>query len=128
MRLVQVQKYNKVMSFSKKYIVERSTEEREEVNKVRGLLNFRKGIHVKLFESTLNDFRVELFKRGLSMQDAFEELARLISSQDSQMLQFLDRIALKKREKKINKVKADMTVSEKDQMLDIIGQLEKEDS
>lgn len=115
-------------TYRKKNLVEKEIEERERIEKVRNLLNFRKGIHIKLFESTLNDFRVELFKRGLSMQDVFEEFARLVSSQDTQILFLLDKIALKKREKKLNKVKVDMTVSEKDQMLDIIGQLEKENS
>lgn len=60
------------------------------------LLQDRKDVHVKLTKEVHSGFRTELFKRGISMQEAFNEFARLVSNGDNRVLRVLDSFVVKK--------------------------------
>lgn len=51
-----------------------------------------KGVHVKLDRETHANFKARLAQRGLSMQEAFEEFARLIGSGSPSANNLLDRL------------------------------------
>lgn len=59
----------------------------------------RKSVHVNLTTGTHSEFRVALFKRGLSMQEVFEHLACLVVSEDSYLSNLLDELEYNKKYK-----------------------------
>lgn len=62
-------------------------------------IDLKKGLHVKLLPETVLEFRILCFQRGLSMQEAVEELMQRTVIGDSWMLRVLDELALQKRER-----------------------------
>lgn len=58
----------------------------------------KKGVHTQLMCDTHNAFRVELFKRDLSMQETFEAFVQAILSREPWAARFLDEVQRKKRE------------------------------
>jgi hypothetical protein len=60
------------------------------------ILQTKKCVHVKLEKETHAGLRAALFRRGLSMQEIFEEFARLIVNEDGKALRMLDKFAAKK--------------------------------
>ena len=65
----------------------------------------KKSVHINLTRGTHTDFRSELFKRHLSMQEVFEYLAVLISEKDPYLFKVLDQIEERKRDKQIKKLR-----------------------
>lgn len=57
----------------------------------------KKSIHVNLNKETHTEFRMKLFKRGLSMQEVFEFLAVKIVDDDQELVKFLDQIEYNKK-------------------------------
>lgn len=51
-----------------------------------------KGVHVKLDRETHANFKAQLVHRGLTMQEAFEEFARLVGSGSISANNLLDRL------------------------------------
>lgn len=70
-------------------------------------INFqtKKSVHINLTRGTHSEFRSELFKRHLSMQEVFENLAILICEKDPYLFKVLDRIQEQKKEKQIKKLR-----------------------
>ncbi len=69
----------------------------------------KKSIHINLNKDTHAEFRVALFRRGLSMQEVFEFLAVKIVDKDPSLNKFLDEIEYNKKngtKKKINSTDA----------------------
>lgn len=70
----------------------------------------KKSIHINLNTDTHAEFRVSLFKRGLSMQEVFEFLAVKIVDGDEILTNFLDQIEYNKKNgvknKKLNSTDA----------------------
>ncbi len=64
----------------------------------------RKSIHVKLYTETHANFRVELMKKKLSMQEVFEDFAQRVVAGDGFAHRVLDTIARRKRDKEIEKL------------------------
>ena len=68
----------------------------------------RKCIHVKLLQDTHSNLRIELFKRKLSIQEVFEELAQRLTTGDPVIIDILDELIENKKNKKIKQLsKAD---------------------
>ena len=61
----------------------------------------RKCIHVKLLQDTHSNLRIELFKRRLSIQEVFEELAQRLIAGDPVVTDILDELMENKRTKKL---------------------------
>ena len=57
----------------------------------------KKSIHINLNKDTHAEFRMALFKRGLSMQEVFEFLALKIVDADEILTKFLDEIEYNKK-------------------------------
>ncbi len=57
----------------------------------------KKSIHVNLNKETHAEFRMKLFKRGLSMQEVFEFLAVKIVDDNQELIKFLDQIEYNKK-------------------------------
>jgi hypothetical protein len=64
----------------------------------------RKCVHIKLQTRFVESFRAELLKRRLSMQEAFDEFAGLVSQGDAVTLKLLDRIVYNKNREKMSKL------------------------
>ncbi len=64
----------------------------------------KKSVHINLTKSTHSGLRIELFERGLSMQEVFNALASAICEGDVHLHKMLDDIQTKKREKTIKQV------------------------
>ena len=71
----------------------------------------KKSIHVNLNKETHAEFRVALFKRGLSMQEVIEFLAVKIVDGDETLTKFLEEIEYNKKNrvftKKVNSTDAE---------------------
>lgn len=65
----------------------------------------KKSIHINLTKSTHASLRIELIRRGLSMQETFDHLASLICENDPSLIEKLDEIEVLKRNKQLNQVK-----------------------
>jgi len=64
----------------------------------------KKTVHVNLSRKTHAEFRIELFKRSLSMQETFEEFAGLVGSGNPATIKILDRLVEKKRNKEVSRL------------------------
>lgn len=64
----------------------------------------KKSVHINLTKSTHSGLRIELFERGLSMQEVFNALASAICEGDQYIHSMLDEIQAKKKEKTIKQV------------------------
>ena len=65
----------------------------------------KKSIHINLTKSTHTLLRVELLRRGLSMQETFDHLASLICENDPDIIHKLDEIEMLKKNKMLKQVK-----------------------
>jgi hypothetical protein len=63
----------------------------------------KKSIHINLNKDTHSEFRVKLFKRGLSMQEVFEHLACLVVDDNSYLNSCLDKLEYNKKNRIPNK-------------------------
>ena len=66
----------------------------------------RKSLHVSMVKSTHAEFRVALVKRGLSMQEVINHLAALVVEGDPALMDILDDIEVRKRDKHLKQVTA----------------------
>mgnify|MGYP001312899355 CR=1 FL=1 len=64
----------------------------------------KKSVHINLTKSTHSGLRIELFERGLSMQEVFNALASAICEGDNYIHKFLDEIQENKKQKTIKQV------------------------
>ena len=64
----------------------------------------KKSVHINLTKSTHAGLRIELFERGLSMQEVFNALASAICEGDNYIHKFLDEIQENKKQKTIKQV------------------------
>jgi hypothetical protein len=60
---------------------------------------YKKSVHVNLNKDTHAEFRMALFRRGLSMQEVFEFLAIKVVDEDETLAKFLDEIEYNKKNK-----------------------------
>ena len=58
-----------------------------------------KSVHINLMRDTHAEFRINLLKRGLSMQEVFEKMAVLIVEGDSHLTKVLDELEYNKKHK-----------------------------
>lgn len=77
----------------------------------------KKSIHINLTKSTHSMLRMELLRRGLSMQETFDHIASLICENDPDMVDKLDELEILKRNKQLSQVKA----SDADTLYDLIN-------
>ena len=89
----------------------------EAVNKLNDFVT-KKSIHINLTKSTHSMLRIELMRRGLSMQETFDHLASLICEKDPDMFDRLDELEILKKNKQLSQVKA----SDADSLYDLISQ------
>ncbi len=66
----------------------------------------KKSVHINLTRGTHTELRTELFRRHLSMQEVFENLAVLIVEKDVYICGILDRVAEDKKNKQIKKLRS----------------------
>lgn len=66
------------------------------------LFQDRKCVHVKLEKSTHAAFRTQLFNHNLSMQEVFDEFARLIVRGDSRAQKIIENLIVRKVEAQID--------------------------
>lgn len=60
------------------------------------ILSSRKGIHIKLDKDVHLALRLRLFKHNLSMQEIFDEFARLIAADDMRADRMIEQLVLRK--------------------------------
>ena len=65
----------------------------------------KKSVHVNITKSAHSGFRIECFKRGLSMQEVFEEFAQKVALESSDAIRILDDLKVMKenRDKSMRK-------------------------
>jgi|TARA_Y100000310_G_C20691383_1_gene822485 hypothetical protein len=80
-------------------------------------LDHRKSVHIKLLTDTHAGLRMASFKRKLSMQEMFEEFAQRVIMDDPLVVQILDELTVRKREKTVKR----LSNSDASTILDIIG-------
>lgn len=66
----------------------------------------RKSLHITMVKSTHAEFRVALLKRGLSMQEVINHLAALVVEGDPALMDILDDIEVRKRDRHLKQVTA----------------------
>lgn len=66
------------------------------------LFQDRKCVHVKLEKSTHAAFRTQLFNHNLSMQEVFDEFAKLVVRGDSRTQKIIEDIVVRKVEAQID--------------------------
>lgn len=64
----------------------------------------RKDIHIKIRTENWEQFRAELMKRRLSMQEVFDEVAAMIAREESAALKMLDKIVYNKAREKMERL------------------------
>lgn len=64
----------------------------------------KKSIHFTITNEAHTGLRIECFKRKLSMQEVFEEIAIRIAEESPDMIGMLDDLSTKKRNKEIEKL------------------------
>ena len=64
----------------------------------------KKSVHINLTKSTHSELRTILLRRGLSMQEVFDNLASRICDREPHFCDILDQIEYDKRERQIKKV------------------------
>lgn len=74
-----------------------------------------KDLHIKITKEAHASLRALLFKKELSMQEVFEELAQLIFAEDRHMLRVIDNLVMKKAKAKLDKVTKQRPLTELDQ-------------
>lgn len=68
------------------------------------LLNPRKDLHIKLPRSLYAAFRSKAYARDITMQEALNEFAMLVCSDDCHAIRILDRLSAKKLQAEIDAV------------------------
>lgn len=66
-------------------------------------LQSRKSVHFTILIDSHASLRIACFKNKLSMQEVFEEVAQRIAAEDPDMIEMLNDIAIKKRNKEERK-------------------------
>jgi len=61
----------------------------------------KKSIHFTLLKDTHSSVRIECFKAGVSMQEFFEEVSQRLAAQDLDMIEIMQDISMKKRQKTV---------------------------
>lgn len=84
------------------------------------LLNGKKSVHIKLNKEVHAAFRAKLFDRGMSMQEVFDEFARLVAIDDRRLIKALDDYAKQRVLDEINRLKQDRRQQER------IGELDQD--
>tara|TARA_R100000664_G_C2745913_1_gene133694 strand:- start:1382 stop:1675 length:294 start_codon:yes stop_codon:yes gene_type:complete len=74
------------------------------INKSNIDFHTKKSVHFTLSKDTHAELRIRCFKHGLSMQEIFEEIASKIAHQSADMIEILDDLALRKKNKVIKKI------------------------
>ena len=64
----------------------------------------KKSIHFTITSEAHTGLRIECFKRKLSMQEVFEEISIRIAEESPDMINMLDELSSKKRNKEIEKL------------------------
>ena len=93
-----------------------------------------KCIHIKLKKEVHSSLREKLFKRGMSMQEVFNELARLVSTNDIRLDKILDEYAKRKIQEEIERINSSKPKSrtkigelDQDALYDLINSSESTD-
>ena len=69
----------------------------------------KKSLHINLKYETHAGFRIECFKRGLSMQEVIEAFASRVASESNDVLRMMDQLVKDKQVKAVKKyTKADV--------------------
>jgi type II secretory pathway component PulF len=66
----------------------------------------RRCIHVKLSKDVHFAFRTRLLERGLTMQDAMDEFARLVADEDHRAMKIVERLAARNAQAELNAARA----------------------
>lgn len=72
-----------------------------------------RGVHIKLTAETHKYFRMRLLEQGVTMQDAFEEFARLVGGGNASMNWVIDRLVQQQLQKELNSMGLDRAVKKK---------------
>ena len=67
------------------------------------MIKSKKSVHINLKEETHKGFRIECFKRGLSMQEVFEEFAFRVSNESNDVIRIMDQLVKDKQIKIVKK-------------------------
>lgn len=62
----------------------------------------KKCVHIKLDKNVHASLRAELFRRGLSMQEIFDDFATLVVKGDSRCARMLDQLSMRKLQNKLD--------------------------
>ena len=81
----------------------------------------RKTVHINFKKEVHAAFRTKMFERGLSMQVALEEFARLVAADDPRLLKVLDELARRRVQEQIA-----MLESKKPRVNPPVGELDQD--
>ena len=71
------------------------------------MIHAKKSVHVNITKSAHAGFRIECFKRGLSMQEAFEEFAQRVALESNDAIGILNELKVLKESKEKSDKKKD---------------------
>jgi len=63
----------------------------------------KKSLHINLKYETHSGFRIECFKRGLSMQEVIEEFASRVANESNEVLRMMDQLVKDKQVKSVKR-------------------------
>jgi hypothetical protein len=67
------------------------------------MIKSKKSLHINLKHETHACFRIECFKRGLSMQEVIEEFASRVANESNDVLRIMDQLVKDKQVKAVKK-------------------------
>ena len=73
-------------------------------NEILKELERRKSLHFNITSSAHSALRINCFKLGITMQDFFEEVSQLIEAESPIAISIMNETAVKKKNKKIQKL------------------------
>jgi 23S rRNA maturation-related 3'-5' exoribonuclease YhaM len=85
---------------------------------VSKLINFatKKSIHINMSRDAHAALKIACFKRSLSIQEVLEEISQMIGAENPDIINMLDDLAMKKR----NKIIKQLSSADADSIFDLI--------
>ena len=68
------------------------------------MIKSKKSVHINLKYDTHKGFKIECFKRNLSMQEVFEEFAQKVAAESPDVISIMEMLSEKKRNRIIEKL------------------------
>tara|TARA_A100001011_G_scaffold346932_1_gene383666 strand:- start:2356 stop:2631 length:276 start_codon:yes stop_codon:yes gene_type:complete len=67
------------------------------------MIRGKKSLHINMSHEVHSDFRIQCFKRDLSMQEVLQEFARRVGQQSNDVIRIMDQLVKDKQVKAVKK-------------------------